>query len=88
MLVVGPDWTPIDTVEQFAQIWRPKTRKTGVATIFSAQLPAIQQRTVAFAPFLHGMDLRQLELVVAPPLEPTALHLNWESGGLREFKFL
>jgi hypothetical protein len=34
------------------------------------------------------MDLRQLELVVAPPLEPTALHLNWESGGLREFKFL
>ena len=32
----------------------------------------MQKRVVAFAPFIEGMALRQLELVVAPPVEPEA----------------
>jgi len=67
-------------VEQFAQTWTDATRDAGVPSIFSAPLPAIQNRVVAFAPFIEDMDLRQLELVVAPPIEPTPLRRLGEQG--------
>jgi len=51
-------------------------------------LPAIQERVVAFAPFVDGMDLSQLEFVVAPPVERTPLRDHGEHGGIREFSFL
>jgi hypothetical protein len=74
-------------VEQFAQTWTNATRDAGVPSIFSAPLPAVQKRVVAFAPFIAGMDLRQLELVVAPPIEPTPLRCLGEHGGIHEFEF-
>ena len=74
-------------VEQFAQTWTPTTRDSGVPSIFSAPLPAIQQRIVAFAPFIEGMDLSQLELVVAPPVERTPLQFLGTHGDIREFEF-
>ena len=77
----------LSPVEQFAQTWTSKTRGNGIASVFSAPLPAIQQRVVAFAPFIKGMDLSQLELVVAPPIERTPLDDHGEHGGIREFSF-
>lgn len=79
-LALGP-------VEQFAQTWTEQTKNSGVPTIFSAPLPALQKRVVAFAPFIEGMDLRQLELVVAPPVEPIQLTYVAEHGGIREYEF-
>jgi hypothetical protein len=75
-------------VEQFAQTYTPATQRKGVPTIFSAPLPAVQGRVVAFAPFVDGMDLRQLEFVVAPPVESTPLQDDGEHAGIREFSFL
>lgn len=79
-LALGP-------VEQFAQTYTPATHKSGVPSIFSAPLPAIQTRIVAFAPFVKSMDLRQLELVVAPPIASTLLQHDGEFGGIHEFSF-
>ena len=79
-LALGP-------VEQFAQTWTDATRNTGVPSIFAAPLPAVQKRVVAFAPFIEGMDLSQLELVVAPPIEPTPLENHGQHGGIYEFSF-
>jgi hypothetical protein len=42
---------------------------------------------VAFAPFIEGMDLSQLELVVAPPIAPMPLRHLGEHGGIHEFEF-
>lgn len=78
----------IGTVEQFAQLHNRKTKQTGVQSIFSAPLPAVQSRVVAFAPFIAGMDTRQLELVVAPPISHTPLVDQGEYGGIREYAFL
>lgn len=75
-------------VEQFAQINGKEPNCSGVPSIFSAPIPAVQQRVVAFAPFIEGMELRQLELVVAPPIVPTPLQYLGEHGGLHEFAFL
>jgi len=74
-------------VEQFAQTWTPKSRGKGVPSVFSAPLPAVQNRIVAFAPFIRSMDLSQLELVVAPPIELTPLTDHGDHGGIREFSF-
>lgn len=79
-LALGP-------VEQFAQTYTPATRGSGVQSIFSAPLPAIQTRIVAFAPFVRDMDLRQLELVVAPPIASTPLQHDGEFAGIHEFSF-
>ena len=79
-LALGP-------VEQFAQTYTPATRGNGVPCIFSAPLPAIQDRVVAFAPFVKDMDLGQLEIVVAPPIASTLLQDDGEHGGIREFSF-
>lgn len=78
----------IGTVEQFAQLYNHKTEHTGVRSIFSAPLPAVQRRVVAFAPFIAGMDLRQLELVVAPPISKTPFVDQGEYGGIREYSFM
>ena len=77
----------LSPVEQFAQTWTKTTKDTGVPAIFSAPLPALQMRVVAFAPFIKGMDLRQLELVVAPPLEATMLKYRGTHGGIRDYEF-
>jgi hypothetical protein len=79
-LALGP-------VEQFAQTWTDVTKDNGLPSVFSAPLPAIQTRVVAFAPFIAGMDLRQLELVVAPPVEPCQLTDKGSYGGIREYEF-
>lgn len=77
----------IGTVEQFAQLHNRKTEHTGVQSIFSAPLPAVQRRVVAFAPFIAGMDLRQLELIVAPPISKIPFVDQGEYGGIREYGF-
>ncbi len=79
-LALGP-------VEQFAQTWTPATKDAGIPSIFSAPISAIQHRVVAFAPFIDGMDLAQLEFVVAPPVEETSLRDDGLHGGIREFSF-
>lgn len=79
-LALGP-------VEQFAQTWNSANRGSGVPIIFSARLPAVQTRTVAFAPFIKEMDLSQLELVVAPPVMAVQLTYSGEFGDIHEFEF-
>lgn len=79
-LTLGP-------VEQFAQTWTPATQGVGVPSIFSAPLPAVQHRVVAFAPFIEDMDLSQLEFVVAPPVEEMPLQDDGIHGGIYEFSF-
>lgn len=74
-------------VEQFARTWTKATLTTGVPMIFSAPLPAVQERVVAFAPFIARMDLSQLELVVAPPVDETPLAPEGEFGGIHEYAF-
>jgi hypothetical protein len=74
-------------VEQFAKTWTKKTKNTGVPSIFSAPLPALQTRVVAFAPFIQGMDLGQLELVVAPPIQPIQLISQGKRGEIYDFEF-
>lgn len=76
----------LSPVEQFAQTYTKSTQETGVSCIFAAPLPALQKRVVAFAPFIKEMDLRQLELVVAPPVEPTTIVNVGEWGGIREYQ--
>lgn len=79
-LALGP-------VEQFAQTWTPATQGLGIPSIFSAPLPAIQNRVVAFAPFIENMDLSQLEFVVAPPVEEMPLEHHGVFGNIHEFSF-
>lgn len=80
-LALGP-------VEQFAQTWTPQTQERGTPTIFSAPLTAIQNRVVAFTPFIANMDLRQLEFVIAPPVERITLIDDGLHGNIQEFRFL
>lgn len=77
-LALGP-------VEQFAQTG--KSRDNVFASIFSAPISAIQHRMVAFAPFIEGMSLSQLEFVVAPPWGKTPLTDHGVHGEIREFSF-
>ena len=79
-LALGP-------VEQFAQTWTTAMRDNGVPSIFSAPVSALQGRVVAFAPFIAGMDLGQLELVVAPPVEEMTLQNDGVYGEIHEFSF-
>ena len=73
--------------EQFAQQYAMKNKGKGNPTVFSAPLPAIQSRVVAFAAHIPNMDLRQLELVVAPPIEEMALRDFGAHGGIHEYGF-
>ncbi|MBV1887004.1 MAG: hypothetical protein KUG61_07975 [Parvibaculaceae bacterium] len=80
-LALGP-------VEQFAQTYTSSTKRNGNPSIFSAPISAVQHRVVAFAPFIEGMDLAQLEFVVAPSVEETSLQDDGMHGEIREFSFL
>lgn len=60
---------------------------SGCVISFSAPLPALQTRTVAFAPFIAGMDLSQLEILVATPVEEVPLIAGQEQGGIHEYEF-
>jgi len=66
-------------VELFAQT-QGKATCGGRPCIFAAPLPAVQDRVVAFAPFIDGMQLDQMELVVAPPIRPTPLTFHGNYG--------
>lgn len=79
-LAIGP-------VEQFAQTWPLAAKQDGIPSIFSAPISAIQHRVVAFAPFIKGMDLDQLELVAAPPIKRTPLQNDKQYAGIYEFSF-
>lgn len=79
-LAIGPP-------EQFAQQWTSATNGTGTPTIFSAPLPAIQSRVMAFAPFIPEMMLDQLELVVAPPVSETRFSDDGVFGGIVQRSF-
>lgn len=77
----------IGPVEQFANMCHQRIKNTEIASIFSAPISAVQDRIVAFAPFISGMDLRQLEVVVAPPINKTPLRKDGKFGGISEFSF-
>lgn len=77
----------LGAVEQFAEQFNRKTQGKGRATIFSAPFPAVQYRIVAFAPFIRGMSLGQLELVLAPPDREAHLELRGTFGGITELGF-
>lgn len=77
----------LSPVEQFAQTWTPSTRGAGIPSIFSAPIVAVQDRVVAFAPFIENMDLSQLEFVVAPPVEAMPLEYHGVFGDIHEFSF-
>tara|TARA_R110001599_G_scaffold318163_1_gene527694 strand:+ start:1757 stop:2665 length:909 start_codon:yes stop_codon:yes gene_type:complete len=79
-LALGP-------VEQFAQTFTSDTKTKGIAMIFSAPITTLQDRVVAFAPFVCGMDISQLELVIAPPVSPSILQDNGVHGGIHEYSF-
>jgi hypothetical protein len=66
-------------VELFAQT-QGKTSCGDRPCIFSAPLPAVQHRVVAFAPFIESMQLEQMEFVVAPPVRPTPIAYHGEYG--------
>ncbi|MCZ4260547.1 hypothetical protein O4G76_06785 [Limimaricola sp. G21655-S1] len=74
-------------VEQFSQTHTKKTKDNGASVIYSAPLPAVQERVVAFAPFIKGMALDQLELVVAPPVHETFFCRNELISGVRYKSF-
>jgi len=74
-------------VEQFGQILPAQPTGKEFQCIFSAPIPAIQKRIVAFTPFIKGMDISQLEIVVAPPIEDMTLHYGGEFGGMHDYEF-
>lgn len=67
------------TVELFAQT-QGKSQCSGWPCIFSAPLPAVQQRVVAFAPFIKNMQIDQMEFVVAPPVRPIPVEFRGNYG--------
>lgn len=73
-------------VEQFAQTWTPQSRATGVPCIFSVPFSTLQPRIVAFAPFIDGMDLSQMEIVTAPPLRALKIRHHGLHGGIEEYQ--
>lgn len=79
-LALGP-------VEQFAQTYSRESQGTGIPSIFSAPIPAVQNRTVAFAPFIPEMPINQFEIIVAPPIEKTSFLYHQIHGDIHEFEF-
>ena len=73
-------------VELFAQTQGRKACD-GLPCIIAGRLPAVQKRVVAFAPFIakftpvcEGMQVDQMEFVLAPPLEPIAITFRGKFG--------
>lgn len=80
-LALGP-------VELFAQTQpNQRSRDAGRPCILSAPIGAIQDRIVAFAPFICGMEIDQLEFIVAPPIADTRLKFHGVHGGIEEYSF-
>ena len=77
----------LTAAEQFAVTFTPATKGNGKGTIFGAPFPAIQERVVAFAPFITNMDLNQLEIVLPPPIKKTKLQFEGEYEGISEYVF-
>lgn len=50
-------------------------------------ITAIQDRVVAFAPFIEKMGLSQMEFVVAPPVEQMPLEYDGAFGDINELNF-
>lgn len=59
-----------------------------IPCIVSCPIAAIHDRIVAFAPFIKGMTLDQMEIVVAPPVKATPLHFHGKFGDIREYTFM
>lgn len=68
--------------EVFAQTWSSASKGGGEPTMLAAPFPLFNNRIVVFAPLIQGMSLGQLEVCVAPPLEPLPLEYqgHFESG--------
>ena len=80
----------LTVAELFSQTWRPSTQATGKPTIVSTILPNLQQRVVAFAGFIDGMEIRQVELVVAPPVRAFNVRYHGTHGtnaAIEEFEY-
>lgn len=75
----------LTTSEKFSQVTRKI--KNGYCCILSTDLPVIQDRVIAFAPFIPKMCIKQMEFVVAPPLEPQQIIYSGEFEGIHEFTF-
>lgn len=75
----------LTTSEKFSQIRRKI--KNGYCCILSTDLPVIQNRVIAFAPFIPEMSITQMEFVVASPLEPQQIIYSGEFAGIHEFTF-
>ena len=79
-LAIGP-------TELFAQTMGRRIC-TQIPCIVSCPIAALHDRVVAFAPFIKGMTLDQMEIVVAPPIRATPLHLHGKFGDIREYTFM
>ena len=78
-LAIGPS-------ERFAQTIRERARGQ-LPCIFNCRMASVQDRVIAFAPFIPDMSLNQMEFVVAPPVRAMSLELHGEFGGIREYFF-
>lgn len=74
------------TTELFAQTMGSRIC-TQIPCIISCPVMAIHDRIVAFAPFIKGMPLDQMEFVLAPPVVDTPLNFHGEFSGVREYSF-
>ena len=73
--------------ELFAQTMRRRVC-TRFPCIVSCPINAIHDRIVAFAPFINGMTLDQVEIVVAPPIRATPLSHHGKFGDINEYSFM
>jgi len=77
----------VSPAEQFSDTRGESAIDDGIRCLFSGPVGCVQQRIVAFAPFIEGMSLDQMELVVAPPVRPIQLKNGGEYGGILELTF-
>ena len=76
----------IGTSERFAQTIRGR-KSSQFPSIFSCRMASVQDRVIAFAPFIPGMPLDQMEFVIAPPVRAMPQKFCGEFGGIREYVF-
>lgn len=73
--------------EQFAVTYTSRTKAIGEATIIGCAFPEIQNRVIAFAPFIPGMKIDQLELILPPPVNIAHLTPLKSWGEVTEYVF-
>jgi hypothetical protein len=76
----------IGSTELFAQTMGGRVC-TKIPCIVSCPIMALHDRVVAFAPFINGMTLDQMEVIVAPPVEATPLVYHGVYGDISEYSF-